>query len=131
GGDRVLGGCQPAEVLDRIEELGWPGVVGNTDEMLWRPEEQERQAGRAPKLRSYLSLLFEQHAPATVELLGDERLGRLRELPAEQRDGELLVLHAAPGDLWRAPMPDADDAELTATYGGQRARLVVYGHIHR
>ena len=131
GGDLALSGCRPGEVVDRVTDLGWPGVVGNTDEMLWRPEEQERQARRAPKLRAYLALLFEQHAPATVELLGDERLGRLRDLPAEHHDGELLVLHAAPGDLWRAPMPDADEAELAATYGEQGARLVVYGHIHR
>jgi predicted phosphodiesterase len=37
GGDLVLMGPQPAEVVDRIRELGWPGVVGNTDEVLWRP----------------------------------------------------------------------------------------------
>src|SRR5207302_7945171 len=35
-------GAQPAAVVDRVRELGWPGVVGNTDEVLWRPEEQAR-----------------------------------------------------------------------------------------
>ena len=131
GGDLALGGCQPAEVLDRLTELGWPGVLGNTDEMLWRPDEQERQAARAPKLRGYLALLFEDYAPATVELLGKERIERLRRLPTEHRDGEVKILHASPGDLWRAPMPDADDAQLLASYGGEDASMVVYGHIHR
>jgi predicted phosphodiesterase len=131
GGDLALGGCQPAQVLDCLTELGWPGVVGNTDEMLWRPEEQARQAERAPKLRDYLALLFVDHAPATVALLGEERLERLRRLPAEHRDGELAVVHASPGDLWRAPMPDAEDAELISTYGDLGASMVVYGHIHR
>src|SRR5215212_2207167 len=35
GGDLVLNGPRPAEVVDRVRELGWPGIVGNTDEVLW------------------------------------------------------------------------------------------------
>ena len=38
-GDLALVGPRPADVIDRIQELGWPGVVGNTDELLWRPED--------------------------------------------------------------------------------------------
>ena len=40
-------------------------------------------------------------------------------------------MHAAPGDLWRAPMPDAQDDELSAIYGPLEAATAVYGHIHR
>jgi predicted phosphodiesterase len=40
-------------------------------------------------------------------------------------------MHAAPGNLWEAPMPDAEDDALRSTYGGLEAGLVVYGHIHR
>ena len=29
------------EIVDRIRDLGWQGVVGNTDEMLFRPESLE------------------------------------------------------------------------------------------
>lgn len=131
GGDLVLMGAEPAEVVDRVRELGWPGVVGNTDELLWRPEERERQERRAPKLSALLGLLFDEYAPATRELLGDERLTWLRGLPAEERVEDLLVLHAAPDDLWRAPMPDATDTELATVYGGCEAAEVAYGHIHR
>ena len=35
GGDLAASGSQPAEVIDLISQLGWPGVIGNTDEMLW------------------------------------------------------------------------------------------------
>ena len=35
GGDLALNGPRPAEVVDRVRELGWPGIVGNTDEVLW------------------------------------------------------------------------------------------------
>jgi predicted phosphodiesterase len=131
GGDLVLMGHEPAEVVDRVRELDWAGVVGNTDELLWRPEERWRQQQRMPKLSALLDLLFDRYAPATCELLGADRLAWLRDLPGEERLGDLLVLHAAPNDLWRAPMPDATDAELLEVYGDRGAAEVVYGHIHR
>jgi hypothetical protein len=36
----------------------------------------------------------------------------LRQLPDEPRAQDLLLVHASPGDLWRAPQPDAENAEL-------------------
>jgi predicted phosphodiesterase len=131
GGDLALMGGQPAEVIDRVRELGWPGVVGNTDEILWQPEEQARQEERAPKLGALLRLIFEQYAPATLELLGEQRVDWLRQLPAEYRLDELVLMHAAPGDLWRAPAPDAEDAQLSAVYEPLDTATAVYGHIHR
>ena len=38
GGDLADGGPCPAEVIDQIRDLGWTGVMGNADEMLYRPE---------------------------------------------------------------------------------------------
>jgi predicted phosphodiesterase len=130
GGDLALAGAQPAEVVDRIRELGWPGVVGNVDELLWNPQGLAVQLERAPKLEPLLRLLFETYAPATRELLGDERIAWLNGLPPEHREGGIRVLHASPGDLWRAPMPDASDGELLETYGPADGGIVVYGHIH-
>jgi putative phosphoesterase len=131
GGDLALMGAQPAEVIDRVRELGWLGVVGNTDEVLWQPEGQARQEKLAPQLGSLLRLIFQEYGPATLELLGEERVTWLRELPAQQRLEDLALVHAAPGDLWRAPMPDAEDDELSATYEPLDAATAVYGHIHR
>jgi putative phosphoesterase len=131
GGDLALAGCQGAEVIDRVRELGWPGIVGNTDELLWRPEDHELRARAAPKLRPLLRLLFDEYAPVTRAALGEGRIAWLRQLPAEcNRDG-IAVVHASPGDLWRAPLPDCEDVELAATYESLRATTVVYGHIHR
>jgi putative phosphoesterase len=131
GGDLALMGGQPAEVVDRIRELGWPGVVGNADELLWRSESRDEQLRKAPRLEPLIKLLFDEYAPATRALLGDERIAWLKALPAQHRVGELVVLHAAPGDLWRAPMPDARDRDFEQAYQHLGARNVVYGHIHR
>ena len=131
GGDLALMGPRPEEVIDLVRALAWPGVVGNTDELLWRPEEHARQRDRAPALRLLLDLLFNVYAPDTLARLGDERLSWLRELPAEYRVGELAVLHAQPDDLWRAPGPDATEEELLAAYPMVDTAQVAYGHIHR
>jgi hypothetical protein len=131
GGDLVLQGPRPAEIVDLVRELGWQGVVGNTDEVLWRPEIRAELEARMPKLEPLLRLVFDEYAPATRELLGEERIAWLRELPAERREGDLALLHAGPGDLWRAPLPESSDEELVETYGRLRAATVVYGHIHR
>src|SRR5436189_2660204 len=96
GGDLALAGAQGAEVVDRIRELGWPGVVGNTDELLWRPEARADQLARAPKLRALLEVIFDEHAPATRELLGEERLAWLRDLPGELRQHGVYLVHASP-----------------------------------
>jgi predicted phosphodiesterase len=131
GGDLALGGCQPAEVVDRIRELGWPGIVGNTDQLLWTPDSYEIQLGRAPKLQPLLDQLFHVYAPVTRELLGAERIGWLRGLPDQYAAAGAHLVHASPGDLWKAPRPDADDRELAETYEPCNAKTVVYGHIHR
>jgi putative phosphoesterase len=131
GGDLVLMGPRPGEVIDRIRELGWPGVVGNTDELLWRPEEHARQRDRAPQLQTLLRWLFHAYAPYTLEQIGEERLAWLHDLPAELRINGIAIVHASPGDLWRAPMPDASDGDLDATYRPLDTGTVAYGHIHR
>jgi predicted phosphodiesterase len=131
GGDLALMGPRPAEVVDRIRELGWPGVVGNTDELLWRPEEHERQLERAPKLAPLLERIFGAYAPDTRERLGEERIAWLRTLAPTHRTDAFTVVHAQPGDLWSAPAPDAGDDELATTYEPLQAHSVAYGHIHR
>jgi len=130
GGDLVVGGPRPAEVIDRIRELGWAGVVGNTDEVLWAPEQFDRQLRRAPKLRELLEILFHDFA-ATRELLGDKRVQWLRALPPVWQNHGISLLHASPGDPWQAPMPDCEEQQLIATYRGLGSAIVAYGHIHR
>lgn len=130
GGDLVVGGPRPAEVIDRIRELGWAGVLGNTDEVLWAPQKFEEQVKRAPKLRALLEILFHDFA-ATRDLIGEERIRWLQALPPLWRNEEIALLHASPGDLWQAPAPDCDPQQLIAIYGGLGSPVVVYGHIHR
>lgn len=129
-GDLAASGYRPAEVLDRIQDLGWKGVLGNTDEMLWRPELLRDLANRAPRLRPLLKVLFEEIAPCTARLIGSRRLAWLKELPPLQRDGDMTLIHASPADLWRAPLPNATDEDLQLAFSSLASRIVLYGHVH-
>jgi len=130
GGDLCHAGASPAEIVDRIRELGWPGVLGNTDEMLFRPESLEEFARQAPKLQLLVAVIREM-AVATREELGEERLAWLRDLPRIQNHGPMALVHASPENLWRAPAADASDAELKSVYGSLGRPIAVHGHIHR
>jgi putative phosphoesterase len=136
GGDIPYGGCNPSEVIDCIQQEGWPGVLGNTDEMLWNTEARTALEAATPKLKPLFHVLFEVCAPATHELIGESRLQWLQKLPTElhheiQGGQQLVLLHAGPGNLWRAPMDTADDGELEKTYQELNAQVVVYCHIHQ
>ncbi len=130
GGDLADGGASPVEIVDRIRDLGWQGVVGNTDEMLFMPESLKEFANQSPKLQPLFAVIGEM-AVATRETLGQERLAWLRGLPRIQIQGPMALVHASPESPWRAPPPEASDAELESVYGSLGRPIAVYGHIHR
>jgi predicted phosphodiesterase len=130
GGDLASGGTHPADIIDQVRTLGWPGVRGNTDEMLWSPESLAEFAAKQPKLVPLLARVQET-IPPTLASIGEERLRWLEGLPSLYSQPGFSLVHASPEDLWRAPMPNASDDELRSTYASLGAQIVVYGHIHR
>jgi predicted phosphodiesterase len=130
GGDLADSGASPVEIVDRIRDLGWQGVVGNTDEMLFRPESLEEFATQSSAPPS-LWVAIRQMAAATRAMLGEERIAWLRGLARVQIEAPVALVHASPESLWRAPTPEATDAELESIYGPLGQLIAVYAHIHR
>lgn len=130
GGDLADGGASPVEIVDRVRDLGWHGVLGNTDEMLFRPESLTEFANQSPKLQ-LLFAAVEEMAAATRAALGEQRLAWLRSLPLTQIHGPMALVHASPGSPWRAPALEGTDAELELVYAPLGRPIAIYGHIHR
>src|SRR5215469_15501887 len=84
GGDLALGGPHPVEVVDRIRELGWPGVLGNTDAVLAN--------GRPVPVQA--SGFVAQAVARSQEMLGPDRVAWLTSQPIEWRDEAIAVVHA-------------------------------------
>jgi predicted phosphodiesterase len=130
GGDLPHGGASPADIVDQVRDLGWQGVVGNTDEMLWKPETLTELANHSPNLQA-LWLAIQEIATATCDALGEDRLGWLRGLPRVQIHGPMALVHASPESLWQAPAPEASDAEFESIYSPLGRPIAIYAHIHR
>jgi predicted phosphodiesterase len=134
GGDLAHGGASPAEIVDRIRELAWPGVLGNTDEMLFRPESLQEFASQSLKLQPAFAKMFamiEEMAVWDRETLGEARLVWLHTLPLRHVQHQMALVHASPESCWRAPAPEAGDAELKSVYSPLNQPIVIYGHVHR
>jgi putative phosphoesterase len=129
GGDLSDSVAGAAEIVDRIRESGWPGVVGNTDEMLFRPESLEEFAGQS-KAPPALWDAIREMAAATRAALGEDRIAWLSALPRVQTHESMALVHASAETTWRAPAVGASDAELDSVYAPLRRGIVVYGHIH-
>lgn len=129
GGDLAHGGASPAEIVDRVRELGWQGVMGNVDEMMFAPEALTAFAARSPQLAGLFKVI-EEMAAWTREALGEERIAWLSPLPRVLIESPIALVHASPDSAWQAPGADAGDAELKSAYGPLGEPVAVYGHIH-
>jgi putative phosphoesterase len=130
GGDLADAGASPSEVVDHIRDLGWRGVVGNTDEMLFRPVSLEDFASQSSAPPSLWAAVRET-AAWTRSKLGEERIAWLGALSHVQIQGPLALVHGSPESSWRAPAPEASDDELESVYAPLGKPIAVYGHIHR
>jgi putative phosphoesterase len=130
GGDLVSFGSSPAEVVDRMRDLGWPGVFGNTDEAIARPETLEEFAAQSPAPQSLWDAVREMTA-FTRDALGEERIAWLGALPRVVVHPAVALVHASPATAWRSPLADSTDAELESAYSPLGQAIAVYGHIHQ
>jgi len=130
GGDLADPGSSPIEVVDRIRDLGWQGVMGNTDEMLVRPSSLEDFANQSSAPAALWSAI-RRIAEVSRSKLGDERHAWLSELPRVITKPGFALVHASPESCWHAPAADAPDGELEAIYGSLGTAIVAFGHTHR
>jgi len=130
GGDLADGGSSPSEIVDRIRDLGWQGVLGNGEEALSRPESLEKFASKSSAPPSLWTAVRDM-AAATRGALGEERIAWLSGLPRVLIQDPMALVHASPESSWRSPGPEASDAELESVYGPLGQPMAVYGHIHR
>src|SRR5262245_16906707 len=131
GGDLADGGSDPAYIVDRIRDLHWDGVLGNTDEMLLRPQSLRDFARQSPASLATMFDMIEEIAEAVRETLGTERLKWLGRLPHLITLPPIALVHATPSDCWRAPPAESSTAELRAAFAAVAAPIVAYAHIHR
>jgi len=128
-GDLLLGGDEPLEVWQRLQDVGAVCTRGPSDmalgsvdpgSLLPIDEEQRRQARRFAETRT---------------AIGDLVAERLRRLPEQQRipliDGrEVLMVHGSPADSSRELSHDLSDEEILSLLDDDPADIIVCGSTH-
>jgi predicted phosphodiesterase len=121
-GDVAQGGPQPVEVVDRLRELGWRCVFGNSDEFLLT-----LSFGSEELTERVLAV-----GEWSREQLGEERLEFLRSFEPTvelELDGRRLVCcHATPTSNEDVILPDASRETVAEALGD--ADVVACGHVH-
>jgi len=121
-GDVAQGGPQPVEVLDRLRELGWRSVFGNSDEFLLT-----LSFGNEEITERVLDV-----GKWSREQLGKERVEFLRSFEPTLEldlDGRRLVCcHATPTSNEDVILPDAPRERVAEALGN--ADVVACGHVH-
>lgn len=119
-GDHCLDGPQPAEVWDRLRELSWRLLMGNTDrDIISPPSGLKRKKAEALEW--------------TRKQLGVRRRKELSRLPFSLRAGPgevMLVVHANPRNMDEHLPPTMTDVELRPYLEGVDAEIVAFGHLH-
>lgn len=126
-GDYAMDGPRPAQVVDRLRELGATCVRGNTDRYIsdLAPSDGDE--------RELQALAWQR------ERLGDERVAWLAALPFAHRfvpagstdaADALLVVHANPKTDDEHVWPDAGDAFLERITADVPEATIAFGHLH-
>ena len=127
-GDVAANGPQPRQVLARLRILGWPVVMGNTDEWLLQPK-----PWTAVDEDSAFLLDMELWA---AEQLDSEDLAFIRSFQPTISvplggDQQLLCYHGSPRFNRDLILPTTTDAELASMFAEQQAALMAGGHTHQ
>lgn len=80
GGDFTYSGYRHTEIVDRIRDLGWNGVLGTTDEIHSRPASLDEFVSQSSAPMPLRAAVRDMSA-ATHAILGDQRVAWLRTLP--------------------------------------------------
>jgi predicted phosphodiesterase len=126
-GDAVQGGDEPRQVLDRLEALGWPTILGNADDFLLEiPEDspEEITEGQLEKRIWTLDQLEPRHL---------EQIRSFAPTLDVELDGGLVLraFHGSPHSYDDVLLPETPDAEAELGWGGSGVDVLAGGHTHR
>ena len=131
GGDAALFGSRPRECWERVLDLGWRLVQGNTDRYIANLPSKlatldDPRGAQARFLSANVAWAAERLGPAMVRKLG----GMARQVSIDSPAGTLLVVHGSPGDDETGWSRHDDEQTVAQVIGPTQAAAVVSGHTH-
>ncbi|HEX5167254.1 MAG TPA: metallophosphoesterase family protein [Thermomicrobiales bacterium] len=124
-GDTLQGGAQPRQVLERLQEIDCPVVLGNADDFL-------RSADHGGEPSTELQLATRRWS---LEQLGDDGLAAIGSFLATVRIGlpggrTLLCFHGSPTSFNDILLPETPEDEVQRLLGPSLPAIQCGGHTH-
>jgi len=117
-GDVAQGGDEPAAVLDKLAELGWPVILGNADHFLLEvPADTNEEISEEQLERRLWSL----------SQLEERHLEQIRAFHPTYARAGLLAFHGSPRNFEDILFPDTEDVSPWLVDGHD---LLAGGHTH-
>ncbi len=117
-GDVVQGGDEPRQVLTRLEQRGWPVVLGNADDFLLQvPVDSPEPVTEAQLAKREW----------TLAQLEPRHLEQIRSFTSTVEIGTLLAFHGSPRSYNDVLLPESDEV---APWSGTGAAVLAGGHTH-
>lgn len=131
GGDAALFGSRPRECWERVLDLGWRLVQGNTDRYIATLGPRFAAIGRstntpAGHMPTNVAWAAARLGPTLVRAMG----AMPRQVSIQSPAGTLLVVHGSPGDDETGWSRHDDEATVGNVIGPTEAAAVVSGHTH-
>ena len=125
-GDAVQGGSQPREVLERLDALGWPVILGNADDFLLEVPTDSPEVFTEAQLERRLWTL------AQLEPRHLEQIRSFVPTLDVELDGGLALraFHGSPRSYHDVVLPETSDAQVEHLLGGSGVDLLAGGHTH-
>ena len=126
-GDAIQGGCEPRLVVEHLQEIGCPVILGNADAFLLTGT----TGGSGEAVSDEQRLVREW----TVDQLGSTGLDFVRSfVPTYELDldgaGKLLCFHGSPHSYDDVLLPETPVDELEAFFRDVDANVLCGGHTH-
>lgn len=126
-GDVASFGPQPQETLRRVQALGCPVVMGNTDNGLLQPHTLE------PKPTELQKIFADVERWCAAQLTEEDRafIRTFQPIVSLELNGlSLLCFHGSPGSYNNVIVATTPDERLGELFAGRNATVMLGGHTH-
>ena len=131
GGDAALFGSRPRECWERVLDLGWHVVQGNTDRYIANLPEKlstldDPDSIHAQFLRANVDWVSDRLGPILIQAMG----AMTTEVRFDSSAGTLLIVHGVPGDDETGWARNDNEQVIASKLGKTDAAVMVSGHTH-
>lgn len=126
-GDVASIGPQPREVIARLKKIGYPIVMGNTDDWLLQPKLKECDTPDMQRIQEIELWSSQQLTPEDRAYIASFQSTISYELENGKR---LLAYHGSPRSYKEHIAPTMPDSDLDIALTGHHADIFIGGHTH-